>query len=328
MPPQAQVLATRGGLRPTCLEGEHIDLTNVDTNEKSAGNQDDDLDIEIVKSILPTGKTINTYQPPQRSKRPSNQSPLADHPAPKKQRTTNTKAKQQPRKFPAASSTTTGRTPLASGSRPCPQKSGSASQTPITPGSGQTSKPCSKDSPQEIYRLKYNTLASAMVALRQIVAALQLLKGRKEMTAKATPAKLADFVCDPHTLVKMMQGLPSGLECSPLPELAWASASDSPKEENDDSQKLTMVVEGWEYCKLTWDLLNDPRAKHKATFCADLSRVFLDLFREQCYAIWNAVEEACPSLDLEFLSCVGHHPDFISGVGGSSVCNLRRARLP
>jgi hypothetical protein len=100
-----------------------------------------------------------------------------------------------------------------------------------------TRKPGSKDSPQETYLLKYNTLALAIVALRQIVAALRFLKGRKEMTAKATPAKLADFVCDSHTLVKMMQGSLLGLECSPLPELAWASTSESPKEENNQSQK-------------------------------------------------------------------------------------------
>jgi hypothetical protein len=91
-------------------------------------------------------------------------------------------------------------------------------------------------------------------------------------------------------------GLALGLECSPLPELAWASASDGPKEENNQRQKPAMVVEGWEYCKLTWDLLNYPRTKHKARFCANLSWLFMDLFREQCYEVWNVVEEACPSL--------------------------------
>jgi hypothetical protein len=111
--------------RPTCLEGEHIDLTNVNTNETSGSNQDDDLEIEIIKLILPTGKTINTYQPPQRSKCHSNQSPSADHPAPKKPRTTNIEAKQTSCKCPVASSTMTGWTLLPSGSFHSPQKSDS-----------------------------------------------------------------------------------------------------------------------------------------------------------------------------------------------------------
>jgi hypothetical protein len=55
-----------------------------------------------------------------------------------------------------------------------------------------------------MYRLKYNTVTSAMVALRQIVTALRLAKGRKEMVGRATPAKLADFVLDGETLLIMV----------------------------------------------------------------------------------------------------------------------------
>ncbi|PLW37277.1 hypothetical protein PCASD_09426 [Puccinia coronata f. sp. avenae] len=219
--------------------------------------------------------------------------------------------------------------PLASGSCVHPPTSHATTGSPSTPESGPPSNPRSKNSPQELFRLKHNSLASAMGALRQITAALRLVKGRKEMATKATLKQLTNFFCESHSLVRMMKGSPLGLESSPLPELAWASTVDGPEERTDQSQNLALVNEGWDYCKLTWDLLNNPWAKHKAQFCANLSLVFLDLFRERCYNVWNTVEEACPSLGKKKQSrCLSPAPELISGAGGSLVCNLRRARLP
>jgi hypothetical protein len=83
----------------------------------------------------------------------------------------------------------------------------------------------------------------------------------------------------------MLKGLPSGLKSSPLPEVTWASQPDIAGEEGGEIQSLAMVQEGWELCKLTLDMLNNPRAKHKAKFCTDLSRVFLELFKQQCYGV-------------------------------------------
>jgi hypothetical protein len=147
-----------------------------------------------------------------------------------------------------------------------------------------------------MYCLKLNTLASALVALRAIVAALRLVKGRKEMAKRATLARLVDFVCESRSLARMLQGSPSGLESSPLPEANWASQPNGPEEAGGESQKLEMVEEGRDFCKLTWDLLNDQRGKHKAKFCTDSSLVFLNLFKERCYGVWATVEEACVSL--------------------------------
>jgi hypothetical protein len=154
----------------------------------------------------------------------------------------------------------------------------------------------STDSPQELFRLKHNSVGSANVALRQIVAALRLVKTRRDMALRATPARLADFVSYSRLLLRMMNGSPSGLELFTLPGLDWASILDGPEEDTNGSQKMTMVVDGRNYCKLTWDVLNNRRLKRKAQFCADLSLVFVDLFRERCYEVWNMVEEACPSI--------------------------------
>jgi hypothetical protein len=133
-----------------------------------------------------------------------------------------------------------------------------------------------------MYRLKLNTLTSALVALQQIVAALRLVKGRQEMAKRATFANLVDFVCDSHSLVRMLNGSPSGLESSPLPEVTWASQPDGAGGEGGKIQSLAMVQEGWEFCKLILEMLNDPRAKHKAKVCTDSSQVFLELFKQQC----------------------------------------------
>ncbi|PLW43989.1 hypothetical protein PCANC_08558 [Puccinia coronata f. sp. avenae] len=55
-----------------------------------------------------------------------------------------------------------------------------------------------------MYRLKYNTLTSAMAALQQLVTALRLVKGQKEMAGRATPAKLTDFALNGKTLAKLL----------------------------------------------------------------------------------------------------------------------------
>ncbi|PLW30781.1 hypothetical protein PCANC_23882 [Puccinia coronata f. sp. avenae] len=272
----------------------HIDLTKDDTNGSSVSTQEDDSDIEVVKLTLPTGKVIDAYRPPQRIKQALEEPTLPKHPAPKKPRTANTQANHHC-KHPLSTNTPTQQTPLQHPmssiglSQQAPLASGSCVRlptlhattgSPSTPESGPPSNPRSKNSPQELFCLKHNSLASAMGALRQITAALRLVKGQKEMATKATLKQLTNFVCESHSLVRMMKGSPLGLESSPLPELAWASTVNGPEERTDQSQNLALVNKGWDYCKLTWNLLNDPQAKHKAQFCANLSLVFLDLFRE------------------------------------------------
>ncbi|PLW34514.1 hypothetical protein PCASD_09803 [Puccinia coronata f. sp. avenae] len=60
-----------------------------------------------------------------------------------------------------------------------------------------------------MYRLKYNTLTSAMAALQQLVTALRLVKGQKEMAGRATPAKLTDFALNGKTLAKLLLNGPA-----------------------------------------------------------------------------------------------------------------------
>jgi hypothetical protein len=283
--------------RPIGVRGQYIDLTVEDT-----GTSISESDIEIVKSTLATGKVIDTCRPPQQTKQAFEESDSTADEAPKKHQTTVTQAKSPPKR-PLSVTSATQKSPLASGSRVGQQTLHATTQSPSTPQSNPTSNPGSQNSPQELYRLKLNTLASALVALQQIAAALQLVKGRKEMAKRATLAKLVDFVCDSHSLVRMLQGSPLGLETSPLPEVEWASQPNNPEEAGEESQKLAMVKEGQEFCKLTWDLLNDPRTKHKGRFCTDSSLVFLNLFRQQCYGIWATVEEACPSLGKQKQNC-------------------------
>jgi hypothetical protein len=146
-------------------------------------------------------------------------------------------------------------------------------------------------------------MALAVVALRQLVATLRLLEGQREMASRTSARKLNNFVRESQTLLGMVQRTPSALELSPLPELAWAYILDNAKREEDKDQKLEMVVEGLEYCKLTWDLLNNQRGKHKAKFCADLTPAYVNLFRQQCYSVWSMVEEGCPSLGKRKQSC-------------------------
>jgi hypothetical protein len=276
------------------MQGEHIDLTMEDMDE-TVSDKEVDSDIEIVKSTLTTGEVIDTYRPPQRTKRPLSKSGSTDGSAPKKLRAAGPRAKPHP-KQPLSVSSATQNTPVPSGHRISHPALHATTRSPSTPQSNPTSNSGSKNSPQEMYRLKLNTLASALVALRAIVAALRLVKGRKEMAKRATLARLVDFVCESRSLARMLQGSPSGLESSPLPEANWASQPNGPEEAGGESQKLEMVEEGRDFCKLTWDLLNDPRGKHKAKFCTDSSLVFLNLFKERCYGVWATVEEACVSL--------------------------------
>ncbi|PLW06742.1 hypothetical protein PCANC_28647 [Puccinia coronata f. sp. avenae] len=245
--------------------------------------------------MLPSGKVVDTYRPPQQTKRAFDKLGSTHDAVPKKSQTTGAQAKPH-RKLPLSVTAATQKAPLASSSCHRQPTSHTTTQSPSTPQSGPTSNPDSKTSPQEMYRLKLNTLTSALVALRQIVAALWLVKGQQEMAKRATFAKLVDFVCDSCLLVRMLNGSPLGLESSPLPEVTWASQPDGAGGEGGKIQSLAMVQEGWEFCKLILDILNNPQAKHKAKFCTDLSRVFLKLFKQRCYGVWNTVEEACPSL--------------------------------
>jgi hypothetical protein len=306
---------------PIGVQGKYIDLTIKDNKETSVSNQEEDLDVEIVKSTLATGKVIDTYRPPQQSKKVFDKSDSTEDAAQKKIRTAGVQPKpcskrplsvttaSQPcpkhpssvttapcPKRPLLVTTASQKTPLATGSRVSHPVLHATTQSPSTPRSNPTSNPGSKTSPQELYCLKMNTLALALVALQQIVVALQLVKGRKEMAKRATLAKLIDFVCDSRSLVQMLQGSPLGMQSSPLLEVEWASQPNGPEEEGGEIQNLAMVEEGRDFCKLTWDLLNNQRAKHKTKFCADSSLVFLSLFRQRCYGVWATVEEARPSL--------------------------------
>ncbi|PLW53269.1 hypothetical protein PCANC_06142 [Puccinia coronata f. sp. avenae] len=116
------------------------------------------------------------------------------------------------------------------------------------------------------------------------------------MASQASPANLNKFVPGGQILLQMIGCTPSGL-ASTLPlELALTGAADCLEGNNGADQHLEMVVEGWEYCKLTWNVLNDPQSKHKSNFCANLTLAYVNLFRQQFYDVWNLVEERCPSL--------------------------------
>jgi hypothetical protein len=105
-----------------------------------------------------------------------------------------------------------------------------------------------KESPQEEFCLKQNTLVLSMVALPQLVAALRLVKGQREMSTHASPAGINNFIWG-QELLRMIQGTPPGVESTFLLQLALASATCVQKGENKDAQMLVMVVEGWEYYK-------------------------------------------------------------------------------
>ncbi|PLW28759.1 hypothetical protein PCANC_21783 [Puccinia coronata f. sp. avenae] len=224
------------------LDRSQIDLTVEDFETEA---QDDNSDIEVLKSTLPSGKVIEVYHPPQRPKQLFGQDSSADEPVLKRPQATNTPTNGI-RGSSLAASGGSCLTPLASGS--CHL---TTSSIPITPHSGAQSHGGSTNSPQELFRLKHNSVGSANVALQQIVAALRLVKTRREMASRATPASLADFVSYSRSLLRMMNGLPSGLEPFMLPGLDWASILDGPEEDTNGSQKMMMVVDGRDYCKLT-----------------------------------------------------------------------------
>ncbi|PLW40920.1 hypothetical protein PCANC_13869 [Puccinia coronata f. sp. avenae] len=233
--------------RPIGVRGKYIDLTVEDT-----GTSISDSDIEIVKSTLATSKVIDTCRPPQQTKQAFDELDSTADKAPKKHQTTVTQAKSPPKR-PLSVTSATQKSPLASGSRVSQQTLHTTTQSPSTPQSNPTSNPGSQNSPQELYHLKLNTLPLSLVTLGQIVEALQLVKGRNEMAKRATLAKLVDFVCDSHLLMRMLQGSPLGLKSSPLPEVEWASQPNNPEEEGEESQKLAMVKEGRDFSVL-WHL--------------------------------------------------------------------------
>ncbi|PLW17140.1 hypothetical protein PCANC_11783 [Puccinia coronata f. sp. avenae] len=74
-------------LPPGRLDRSQIDLT-VEDSETEA--QDDNSDIKVLKSTLPSGKVIEVYRPPQRPKQLFGRDSSADEPVLKRPQATNT----------------------------------------------------------------------------------------------------------------------------------------------------------------------------------------------------------------------------------------------
>ncbi|PLW26227.1 hypothetical protein PCANC_22426 [Puccinia coronata f. sp. avenae] len=266
-----------------------------DSDQSAVSGPDTDSDVEIVELKLPSGAVIKTYRPPQRAKRPLEQPAPRAYPNAKKLRKGSAHPSQPQKRTSIASSTSQGN-PRASGSRPHLQQLPSSSGSPHSPDSVTSSNENTRDSPQEQYQIKHNCLASALVALRQLMAALRLVRGRREMASRASPADLNKFVRGGQILLQMIRCTRAG-QASTLPlESALPGAANCLEGNDGKDQRLEMVVDGWEYCKLTWNILNDPQSKQKSNFCAKSTPAYVNLFRQRCFDVWNLVEEGCPSL--------------------------------
>ncbi|PLW18655.1 hypothetical protein PCANC_13326 [Puccinia coronata f. sp. avenae] len=80
-------VGSSNSLPPGRLDRSQIDLT-VEDSETEA--QDDNSDIKVLKSTLPSGKVIEVYRPPQRPKRLFGRDSSTDEPVLKRPRATNT----------------------------------------------------------------------------------------------------------------------------------------------------------------------------------------------------------------------------------------------
>jgi hypothetical protein len=160
-PPPVSTLLTRSAPK-------QIDLTLQESDQSAVSGPDTDSDIEIVESKLLSGVVINTCQPPQQAKRPLEQPLPRAYPNAKKLRKGSAQP-SQPQKRPLVASSTSWGTPCASRSRPHLQQLRPSSRSPHTPDSVPSSNKNTQDSPQEQYQIKHNCLASALVALRQLM---------------------------------------------------------------------------------------------------------------------------------------------------------------
>jgi hypothetical protein len=214
-----------------------IDLTTEEL-DKTAIRIGSNLDIEVVQTISASGKMMCAYQPPACAK----QANLSSTSAP------------NPKQLKLAGSLNKP-TPLHS-CAPCALAGLSTLKTPPNlVCSALTMVPSSGDSPQDKKQLKHNTVTLAILALRQLIAALKLVKGRREMAMRLLHANLQNFLQLGLLILRMVWVTPPTAMAPP--GRIMAKFLNERREEENNKQKLEWIVAGWEPLKLTWDLLTN-----------------------------------------------------------------------
>jgi hypothetical protein len=258
----------------------------VDLTKDNKAAISSDSDVEIVHSISSYGKAMSAYQTPARAKQPSGRPASSSGNLKRHRFTPMTRTQLQPQ--PSTS---------------CVQASSSAStsKTPPQPlGSSSTAVPSTGDSPQDKWWLKHNAVTSALVAIRQLVAALRLVKGRKEMASRASLANLQNFSRMGLLILRMVRVSPA----SPLAHYQKITAEmpNEHREEITSKQKMEWMMAGWEPLKLAWDVMTD-RQGLRGQFILNSTPGYANLFKQQCYEAWSTVEDNCPSLGKKKQSC-------------------------
>jgi hypothetical protein len=93
--------------------------------------------------------------------------------------------------------------------------------------------PSTGDSPQDEWRIKHNSVTSELVALRQLVTAFRLVKGRREMTLRALLADLRNFAHMGLLILRMVRVSPA----SPLAHYLGITAKTLKKHREQDTNK-------------------------------------------------------------------------------------------
>jgi hypothetical protein len=256
-----------------------IDLTKDKSQEAAFSLDGSNLDVEIVHSTNSHGKTTSTYRPPARAKGQSCQPASSAGNSKRHQFTPMPKTRSHPK---------------PSTSRVQASSSASTSKTPPKPlALSSTVVPSTRDSPQDEWRLKHNNLTSALVALRQLVMALRLVKGRREMASKASPADLRNFAHMGLIILRMVRISP------PSPSAHYqritAKTLNKDREQYTNKQRMEWVMAGWEPLKLAWDLMTDCQGL-RGQLILTSTPGYANLFRQRCYDVWSLVGDNCSSL--------------------------------
>jgi hypothetical protein len=238
-------------------------LTKEESQTAAISLDSSDLDVEIVQSTSTCGKTKNAYRPPAQAKQTNNQSTCS----------VTTSKKYQFTPFP-----TDRLQPQASGSGSQASSSTYHSKTPPKPlGSSSTVVPSTCNSPRDEWQIKHNTVTLGLVALRQLVAAMRLVKWRREMASRASPAELRNFSKLGLAILRMVKIDPAN-PAAPCQNI-MAKTLNHPREQDNSKQKLEWVMAGWEPIKLAWDLMTNRRGI-KGQFISSSTTGYTDLFRQ------------------------------------------------
>ncbi|PLW39393.1 hypothetical protein PCANC_14875 [Puccinia coronata f. sp. avenae] len=134
-----------------------------------------------------------------------------------------------------------------------------------------------------------------------MMAALRLVKGRQEMAKSALPAHADRFMRGAHLILQMVQQTALHQFTSPPPENLVVVGTLVSAGEVDNH--FASVAAGWEYLKLTSDLLNGLRGRYKTRFCKNSSANCINLFRQRCYDALGTVEDNFPSMGVKKQCC-------------------------